>query len=89
MDVLILPQAGLNQPPVHGVYCLKERAGFSKVSRNGRTYMAGHLQKTGNDLSVFNRTKKKAEGLLEKGVQWYDSPAEAAANADVVFTKLN
>ena len=48
--------------------------------------MAGHLQKAGNGLSVFSRTKKKAEGLLEKGAQWYDSPAEVAANADVVFT---
>lgn len=48
--------------------------------------MAGHLQKAGHELSVFSRTKKKAEGLLEKGAQWYDSPAEVAENADIVFT---
>lgn len=48
--------------------------------------MAGHLQKAGHDLSVFSRTKKKAENLIEKGARWYDSPAEVAANADVVFT---
>ena len=48
--------------------------------------MAGHLQKAGHDLSVFSRTKKKAEGLIEKGAQWYESPAEVAANADIVFT---
>ncbi len=48
--------------------------------------MAGHLQKAGHELSVFSRTKKKAEGLLEKGAQWYDSPAEVAENSDIVFT---
>jgi len=48
--------------------------------------MAGHLQKAGHALSVFSRTKKKAEGLIEKGAQWYGSPAEVAANADIVFT---
>jgi 3-hydroxyisobutyrate dehydrogenase len=48
--------------------------------------MAAHLQKAGHALSVFNRTRKKAEGLIEKGAQWVDSPAEVAANADIVFT---
>jgi len=50
------------------------------------TSMAGHLQKAGHTLSVFSRTRKKAEVLIEKGAQWVDSPAEAAAHADIVFT---
>ncbi|MCF8144026.1 MAG: NAD(P)-dependent oxidoreductase [Deltaproteobacteria bacterium] len=50
------------------------------------TSMAGHLQKAGHTLSVFSRTRQKAEVLIEKGAQWVDSPAEAAANADIVFT---
>jgi 3-hydroxyisobutyrate dehydrogenase len=48
--------------------------------------MAGHLQKAGHTLSVFSRTRQKAEVLIGKGAQWVDSPAEAAANADIVFT---
>jgi 3-hydroxyisobutyrate dehydrogenase len=48
--------------------------------------MAGHLQKAGHTLSVFSRTRKKAEGLIEKGAQWYDSPAEVSANAEIVFS---
>lgn len=48
--------------------------------------MAGHLQKAGHDLSVYSRTKKKAEALIEGGARWYDSPAEVAANTDIVFT---
>jgi len=31
--------------------------------------MAGHLQKAGHDLSVFSRTRKKAENLIEKGAR--------------------
>ncbi|MBU0989350.1 MAG: NAD(P)-dependent oxidoreductase [Proteobacteria bacterium] len=48
--------------------------------------MAGHLQKAGHGLSVFSRTRKKAAGLLDKGARWYDSPAEVAANSEIVFT---
>jgi len=48
--------------------------------------MAGHLQKAGNALSVFSRTRKKAEGLIEKGARWVDSPAGVAEQAEIVFT---
>lgn len=48
--------------------------------------MAGHLQAAGHDLSVFSRTQEKAEGLIEKGASWCDSPAEVAENAEIVFT---
>jgi 3-hydroxyisobutyrate dehydrogenase len=50
------------------------------------TSMAGHLQKAGHSLWVFSRTRQRAEVLIEKGAQWVDSPTEAAANADIVFT---
>ena len=48
--------------------------------------MAGHLQKAGNRLHVFNRTKEKAAALLEAGAMWHDSAGSAAAVADVVVT---
>ncbi len=48
--------------------------------------MAGHLQKAGYKCVVYNRTKSKAEGLIKNGAIWADSPAEVAAQSDVVFT---
>ncbi len=48
--------------------------------------MAGHLQTVGHKLFVFNRTQNKAQDLLDNGAQWCSSPAEAAGNAEIVFS---
>ena len=48
--------------------------------------MAGHLQKAGHVLHVHNRTKEKAQPLLDAGARWHDSAGAAAAVADVVIT---
>lgn len=50
--------------------------------------MAGHIQAAGHDLNVFNRTRSKAETLIEKGAIWCASPFEAASTADIVFTMV-
>ena len=50
--------------------------------------MAGHLQKAGHTLHVYNRTKEKASALIEAGATWHDSAGGAAAAADVVITML-
>ena len=50
--------------------------------------IAGHILDAGYDVTVYNRTREKAEGLLAKGAHWAESPAEAAADADVVFTMV-
>lgn len=50
--------------------------------------MAGHLQKAGHKLHVFNRTKEKAQALVEAGAQWHDSAGSAAASAEVVITMV-
>ena len=50
------------------------------------TSMAGHVQAGGNELFVFNRTKEKAQPLLDKGAQWCDTPAQVAENTDTVFS---
>ena len=48
--------------------------------------MAGHLQQGGHDVTVYNRTKSKAEAWVkEHGGQMADTPAEAARDADIVF----
>jgi 3-hydroxyisobutyrate dehydrogenase len=48
--------------------------------------MAGHLQKAGHELFVYSRTREKAEGLIAAGAQWTASAAEAARDAEMVFT---
>src|SRR5438270_805453 len=50
--------------------------------------MAGHLQKAGHALHVHNRTKEKAQALLDGGAKWHDNAGSAAAAADVVITML-
>ncbi|MBI5693563.1 MAG: NAD(P)-dependent oxidoreductase [Verrucomicrobia bacterium] len=50
--------------------------------------MAGHLQKAGHTLHVYNRTREKATALLEAGATWHESAGAAAAQADVVITML-
>ncbi|MBA3849721.1 MAG: oxidoreductase [Opitutus sp.] len=48
--------------------------------------MAGHLQAAGHTLHVHNRTKAKAQALLDAGATWHDTPGAAAAQADFVIT---
>ena len=49
--------------------------------------MAGYLAKAGHDVCVYNRTTEKAERWLsENDGRKAATPAEAAANAEIVFT---
>jgi len=50
--------------------------------------MAGHVQAAGHELYVHNRTRAKAEELLKKGATWCDSPAEAAAESEILFSMV-
>jgi 3-hydroxyisobutyrate dehydrogenase/glyoxylate/succinic semialdehyde reductase len=50
--------------------------------------MAANLQKDGHHLVVFNRTREKADSLLEGGAQWADSPGAVALQVEILFTML-
>jgi 3-hydroxyisobutyrate dehydrogenase-like beta-hydroxyacid dehydrogenase len=50
--------------------------------------MAANLQKHGNSLVVFNRTRAKAEPLLGPCGAFSDSPAKLAEEVEVLFTML-
>jgi 3-hydroxyisobutyrate dehydrogenase and related beta-hydroxyacid dehydrogenases len=50
--------------------------------------MIRNLMKAGFTLQVFNRTKSKADELVDEGAAWKDSPAAAAEGADVVITMV-
>ena len=47
--------------------------------------MAGHLLSAGFALTVYNRSRDKAAGLLSKGANWADTPKAVAEASDVVF----
>jgi 3-hydroxyisobutyrate dehydrogenase-like beta-hydroxyacid dehydrogenase len=49
--------------------------------------MAGHLQTAGCDVTVYNRTSTRADQWVEShGGNFAETPAQAAKNADIVFT---
>ena len=50
--------------------------------------MAGHLMNAGFELSVYNRTKSKADDLVNRGAKWCDTPGECAKDQDVVITMV-
>ena len=61
--------------------------GFIGTGVMGRS-MAEHLATAGYALEVHNRTKFKANSLLDAGAHWHDSAAGVARAADVVITML-
>jgi 3-hydroxyisobutyrate dehydrogenase-like beta-hydroxyacid dehydrogenase len=51
--------------------------------------MAGHLQKAGHDVCVFNRTTAKAEKWADEfGGSFASTPSEAVVNADIILMCL-
>ena len=50
--------------------------------------MVLRLMSKGHTVTGYNRTKSKAEGLIEKGMKWGDSARAVAASADVVFSMV-
>lgn len=47
-----------------------------------------HLLNAGYEVTVYTRTKSKANDLLEIGAIWAETAAEATANSDVIFTMV-
>jgi 3-hydroxyisobutyrate dehydrogenase len=50
--------------------------------------MCAHLLDAGLEMHVFNRTKSKADALVQKGAIWEESPKAIAQQCTVVFTML-
>lgn len=48
--------------------------------------MASNLIKGGYNLLVYNRTKSKADNLIESGAKWKDSVADLARESDVIIS---
>ena len=63
---------------------MSERVGFIGLGIMGQG-MARNLLKAGFPLTVWNRTVSKAEGLVGEGAKLAGSPAELAAECDVII----
>lgn len=50
--------------------------------------MCGHLLDRGHPIIVYNRTKARAQSLVDRGATWADSPKKVAEQSDVVFTMV-
>ncbi|QQO10285.1 NAD(P)-dependent oxidoreductase [Breznakiella homolactica] len=62
-----------------------EKIAFIGTGVMGKS-MAGHLLEGGYSLTVYNRTKAKAEDLIRQEAQWADTPGQAASGADIVIS---
>jgi 3-hydroxyisobutyrate dehydrogenase-like beta-hydroxyacid dehydrogenase len=65
----------------------KDSVAFIGLGRMGAA-MAANIQRAGYPLVVWNRSADKAAALVALGAKLADSPAAAAARADVVISSL-
>lgn len=64
---------------------MKEKIGWIGIGVMGKS-MCSHVLNAGYDVSIYNRTKEKANDLLDKGATWCLNPREVAEKSDIVFT---
>ena len=64
-----------------------DRVGFAGLGAMGAG-IARRLHDAGYHVVVWNRTKAKADPLVEAGMGWAETPRELAASVDVLFTML-
>jgi len=61
--------------------------GFIGIGVMGRS-MAGHLLSAGHPVTLYSRTRGKAEELLARGARWAATPAEVAISSAAVITMV-
>ncbi len=66
---------------------MARKVGFIGLGQMGR-WMALNLLKSGHELTTYNRTAEKAQFLIEQGARWAATPADLAAETEVVFLSL-
>jgi 3-hydroxyisobutyrate dehydrogenase len=62
----------------------KTRIGWIGTGVMGR-WMCQHLMTRNFKATVYNRTKDKAQPLVEQGAGWADTPRQVAEKSDIVF----
>jgi 3-hydroxyisobutyrate dehydrogenase-like beta-hydroxyacid dehydrogenase len=52
------------------------------------SHMTERLLEKGHTVTGYNRTRSKAQWLLDKGMKWADSPRAVCAASDIVFSMV-
>ena len=50
--------------------------------------MGGHVLAAGYPVTLYSRTRSKAEELLSRGARWAETPRDVAAESDVIFSMV-
>ncbi|MHA1472953.1 MAG: NAD(P)-dependent oxidoreductase, partial [Promethearchaeota archaeon] len=64
---------------------MEQKIGWIGTGVMGKS-MCAHLMKAGYKISVYNRSKEKANGLIDMGAIWCSNPREVAEKSDILFT---
>jgi 3-hydroxyisobutyrate dehydrogenase len=78
-------ESELEEPDLKMDLTSHTRLGFIGTGVMGKS-MAGHLLRAGYPLSVYTRTRARAESLIAAGATWCDTAAELARNSEVILT---
>ena len=65
----------------------KEKIAFIGTGVMGASVVK-HLLNASYEVTIFTRTKSKADPLIELGAKWAETVAEAIQDADVIFTMI-
>jgi 3-hydroxyisobutyrate dehydrogenase len=63
----------------------KTKLGWIGIGVMGSS-MCGHLLSKGFAVTIYNRSRGRAEALIAKGARWAESPRAVAEASDVIFT---
>jgi len=64
---------------------MKEKIGWIGTGVMGKS-MCGHILHEGYNVFVYNRTRSKANELINNGAIWCSNPKEVAEKSDIIFT---
>ena len=85
------PRSSSRFKPVHKLIsegnCCMAKLGFIGLGVMGGNMVARLLEK-GHTVTGYNRTRSKAQWLIDKGMKFADSPKAVAAASDVIFTMV-
>jgi 3-hydroxyisobutyrate dehydrogenase len=64
-----------------------KKIGFIGTGVMGQSIVK-HLLNAGYEVTVYNRTKSKADDLISLGARWKDTPIKVASETDLIFTMV-
>lgn len=63
------------------------KIGFIGTGVMGKSIVK-HFLTAGHEVAVYNRTKSKTDGLVEKGATWQETPAKVTNASEIIFSMV-